>query len=180
MKNFKVNGALGEFELSLPESLEEIPVDYFKECTDFVHPAPNYALVAIVYKDSLNLILTASKKKEGANVAIVPVFIKAGTTDSEFVNGLNMGDKIVVSASDLSIGNHINSPYNKITPDNIVRVCQNAGKEFYQSTLELHTPICLVEFKLVPIGAIKSKLDKTKNSFINPFVHKVFAKGVEA
>ena len=31
MKNFKVNGALGEFELSLPESLEEIPVDYFKE-----------------------------------------------------------------------------------------------------------------------------------------------------
>ena len=51
MKNFKVNGALGEFELSLPESLEEIPVEYFKECTDFVHPAPNYALVAIVYKD---------------------------------------------------------------------------------------------------------------------------------
>jgi len=180
MKNFKVNGALGEFELSLPESLEEIPVDYFKTCTDFVHPAPNYALVAIVYKDSLNLILTASKRKEGANVAIVPVFIKAGTTDSEFVNGLNMGDKIVVSASDLSIGNHINSPYNKITPDNIVRVCQNAGKEFYQSTLELQTPIYLVEFKLVPIGAIKSKLDKTKNSFVNPFVHKVLANGGEA
>ena len=180
MKNFKVNGALGEFELSLPESLEEIPVDYFKTCTDFVHPAPNYALVAIVYKDSLNLILTASKKKEGASVAIVPVFIKSGTTDSEFIKGLNMGDKIVISGSDLSIGNHINSPYNKITPDNIVRVCQNAGKEFYQHTLELQTPICLVEFKLVPIGAIKSKLDKTKNSFVNPFIHKAIAKGGEA
>lgn len=180
MKNFKVNGDLGEFDLSLPESLEEIPVDYFKECTDFVHPAPNYALVAIVYKDSLNLILTASKRKEGANVAIVPVFIKAGTTDSEFVNDLNTGDKIVVSGSDLSIGNHINSPYNKITPDNIVRICKNAGKEFYKSTLELNTPICLVEFKIVPIGAIKSKLDKTKNSFVNPFVHKSIAKGGEA
>ena len=68
----------------------------------------------------------------------------------------------------------------KITPDNIVRVCQNAGKEFYQSTLELHTPICLVEFKLVPIGAIKSKLDKTKNSFVNPFVYKVLTNGGEA
>ena len=180
MKNFKVNGALGEFELSLPESLEEIPVDYFKECTDFVHPAPNYALVAIVYKDSLNLILTASKRKEGANVAIVPVFIKAGTTDSEFVNGLNTGDKIVVSGGDLSIGNHINSPYNKITPDNIVRICKNAGKEFYKSTLELHAPICLIEFKIIPIGAIKSKLDKTKNSFANPFVHNSIAKGGEA
>lgn len=172
MKNFKVNGTLGEFELSLPESLEEIPVDYFKECTEFVHPAPNYALVAIVYKDSLNLILTAAKKKEGTSVAIVPVFIKAGTTDSEFINDLNIGDKVVISASDLSIGNHINSPYNKITPDNIVRVCQNAGREFYQSTLELNTPICLVEFKLVPVGAIRSKLDRTKNSFVNPFIHK--------
>ena len=91
-----------------------------------------------------------------------------------------MGDKIVISGSDLSIGNHINSPYNKITPDNIVRVCQNAGKEFYQHTLELQTPICLVEFKLVPIGAIKSKLDKTKNSFVNPFIHKVIAKAGEA
>jgi hypothetical protein len=180
MKNFKVNGALGEFELSLPESIEEIPVDYFKECTNFIHPAPNYALVAIVYKDSLNLILTASKKKEGTSVSIVPIFIKVGNTDSEFINSLNMGDRIVVSASDLSIGNHINSPYNKITPDNIVRVCQNAGKEFYHSTLELNTPICLVEFKLVPVTAIKSKPDKTKNSFINPFIRKAIAKGGEA
>lgn len=180
MKNFKVNGALGEFELNLPESLEEIPVDYFKECTNFVHPAPNYALVAIVYKDSLNLILTASKKTEGTRVSIIPVFIKAGITDSEFVKELNIGDKVVISASDLSIGNHINSPYNKITPDNIVKVCQNADREFYQSTLELHTPICLIDFKLVPISAIKSKLDKTKNSFVNPFIHKVFTQGREA
>ena len=180
MKNFKVNGDLGEFELSLPESLEEIPVDYFKECTDFLHPAPNYALVAIVYKDSLNLILTAAKKKEGANVQIVPVFVKAGTNDSDFINSLGFGDKVVISASDLSIGNHINSPYNKITPTNIVNVCQGAGREFYQSTLELQTPICLVEFKLVPIGAIKSKLDRTKNSFVNPFIHRVMTNGGEA
>ena len=180
MKNFKVNGDLGEFELNLPESLEEIPVDYFKECTDFVHPAPNYALVAVVYKDSLNLILTAAKKKEGANVQIIPVFVKAGDTDSEFIKSLELGDKIVVSGSDLSIGNHINSPYNKITPNTIVNVCQNAGREFYQSTLGLNTPICLVEFKLIPISAIRSKLDRTKNSFVNPFVHKAIAKGGEA
>ena len=180
MKNFKVNGALGEFELNLPESLDEIPVEYFKDCTEFVHPAPNYALVAIVYKDSLNLILTAAKKKEGAQVQIIPVFIKAGNTDSSFINDLAIGDKIVVSGSDLSIGNHIVSPYNKITPDNIVRVCQNAGREFYQSTLELQTPICLVEFKTVPISAIRSKLDKTPNRFINPFIHKVMSNIGEA
>ena len=47
MKKFNVNGKLGAFEINLPESLEEIGNDYFELCTDFVHPAPNYALVAI-------------------------------------------------------------------------------------------------------------------------------------
>lgn len=180
MKTFNVNGDLGAFELNLPESLEEIPNEYFKECTDFVHPAPNYALVAIVYKDSLNLILTAAKKKEGANVQIVPIFVKAGKCDFDFINSLTLGDKIVVAASDLSIGNHINSPYNKITPTNIVNVCQGAGREFYQKTLELNSPICLVEFKLIPISAIRSKLDRTKNNFVNPFIRKAIDSRGEA
>ena len=180
MKHFKVNGELGEFELNLPESLEEIPVEYFKECTDSIHPAPNYAVVAIVYKDSLNLILTAAKKKEGTSLSIVPIFVKAGETDSDFIKGLNMGDKVVIASADLSIGNHINSPYNKITPSNIINVCRNAGKEFYQDTLSMQTPICLVEFKLVPIVTIHANLDVTKNSFINPFIKKVYTNSGEA
>ena len=89
MKTFNVNGKLGSFEINLPESLKEIPVDYFKECTDYIHPARDYAVVAIVYKDSLNLILTAAKKKNSASVAIIPVFVKMGETDSEFAKTLN-------------------------------------------------------------------------------------------
>ena len=57
---------------------------------------------------------------------------------------------------------------------------QGAGREFYQSTLELQTPICLIEFKLVPIGAIRSKLDRTKNSFVNPFICRAKNNGGEA
>jgi len=171
MKNLTVNGKLGRFNINLPESLEEISNEYFAKCTDFVHPAPDYALVAIVYKDSLTTILTASKKNKPVNMAIIPVFIKSGDSDSKFINSLELGNRVVVSGSDLSIGHHINSPYNKITPNNIVDVC-DGDVEIYKNALTMQKPICLVEFKLVPTSAIHAKLDDTKNSFVNPFISK--------
>lgn len=171
MKNFKVDGNLGKFELNLPENLDEITNEYLQSCTEFVHPAPDYALVGVVYKDSLSLVLTAAKKNKPANVAVIPVFIKAGKTDSEFIKSLNIGDKIVVAASDLSIGHHINSPHNKITPKNIIDVCEG-DKEIYKDAFSVHKPICFLEFKLIPISAIHGNLDKSVNIFINPFVHK--------
>ena len=171
MKTFNVNGNLGKFVLNLPESLSEISNDYFKQCTDFVNPAPDYALIAIVYKDSLSLVLTAAKKKQPVNAAIIPIFIKAGESNSEFVNNLKLGEKVVIAGSDLSMGHHINSPYNKITPTNIVAVC-DGDKEIYKNAMLVDKPICLVEFKLVPTCAIHGKLDKTVNTFINPFITK--------
>lgn len=172
MNTIKVNGNLGEFELNLPENLDEISNEYLKQCTDFVHPAPDYALVGVVYKDALSLVLTAAKKNKPANVQVIPIFIKAGKTNYEFINSLTLGDKVVVSASDLSIGHHINSPYNKITPQNIINVCEG-DREIYKDALTFNKPICFLEFKLVPISAIHANLDKTANSFVNPFIHKV-------
>lgn len=171
MKTFDVKSNLGEFTINLPESLEEITSDYLINCTEFVHPAPNYALVAVVYKDSLSLILTSSKKNKPANVSVIPVFIKAGECEDKFINGLEVGNKIVVAASDLSLGHHINSPYNKITPTNIVNLC-DGDKEIYSKAILMQTPVCFVEFKLVPINTIHACLDNTKNSFINPFIVK--------
>ena len=113
MKTFKVNGNAGSYLINLPQNLEEIGTKYLTKCTDFINPAPNYAVVAIVYKDSLSLVLTSFKKKTPTNMAVIPVFIKSGATDSEFINSLNLGDRIVIAGSDLSIGHHINSPYNK-------------------------------------------------------------------
>ena len=171
MKNFLVNGNLGRFNINLPESLEEISLEYLNSCTTFVHPAPNYALVGIVYKDSLSLILTASKKTRPTNVSIIPIFIKAGQSDSDFINDLKLGDKIVIAGSDLSLGHDIKSPYNKITPDNVVSLCEG-DKEIYKDALGMNKPVCFLGFKLVPVNAIHGKLDKTANSFENPYINK--------
>lgn len=172
MKTFEVNGNIGSYLINLPQSLEEISTEYLTHCTDFINPAPNYAVVAVVYKDSLSLVLTSFKKKTPTNMAVIPVFIKAGTTDSEFINSLKLGDRVVIAGSDLSIGHHINSPYNKITPSTICSVCEG-DKDIYKKAMSMQEPVCFVEFKLVPISAIHAKLDTTTNEYLNPFIGKL-------
>ena len=172
MKTFEVNGNIGSYLINLPQSLEEISTEYLTHCTDFINPAPNYAVVAVVYKDSLSLVLTSFKKKTPTNMAVIPVFIKSGITDSEFINSLNLGDRVVIAGSDLSIGHHINSPYNKITPSTICAVCEG-DKDIYKKAMSMQEPVCFVEFKLVPISAIHAKLDKTTNEYLNPFIGKL-------
>lgn len=169
MKTFKVNGKNGSYVINLPQSLEELGTEYLSKCTDFINPAPNYAVVAIVYKDLLSLVLTAAKKKTPVNTAVIPVFIKAGESDSEFIKSINLGDRVVVSGSDLSIGHHISSPYNKITPSYISLIC-DGDKDIYRDSMTMQEPVCFVEFKLVPISAIHAKLDDNVKGYINPFI----------
>ena len=169
MKTFNVNGKEGSYVINLPQSLEEIGTEYLSKCTDFINPAPNYAVIAVVYEDLLSLVLTGAKKKTPVNIAVSPVFVKAGDSDSEFIKSINLGDRVVVSGSDLSIGHHINSPYNKITPSTISVIC-DGDKDIYRESMTMQEPVCFVEFKLVPISAIHAKLDNTTKNYINPFV----------
>lgn len=169
MKTFKVNGKAGSYIINLPQSIKEIGTKYLSDCTKFINPAPNYAVVAIVYKDSLSLVLTAAKKKTPVNAAVIPVFVKAGDSDSEFIKSINLGDRVVVSGSDLSIGHHISSPYNKITPNTISIIC-DGDKDIYRESMTMQEPVCFVEFKLVPISAIHAKLDDSSKGYINPFI----------
>ena len=169
MKTFKVNGKAGSYVINLPQSLKEIGTEYLSYCTKFINRAPNYAVIAVVYKDLLSLVLTAAKKKGSVNAAVIPVFVKAGDSDSEFIKSIKLGDRVVVYGSDLSIGHHINSPYNKITPSNIMIIC-DGDKDIYRESMTMQEPVCFVEFKLVPISAIHAKLDDTPKGYINPFV----------
>ena len=178
MKTFKVNGKAGSYVINLPQSLKEIGTEYLSYCTKFINPAPNYAVVAIVYKDLLSLVLTAAKKKTPVNAAVIPVFVKAGDSDSEFIKSINLGDRVVVSASDLSIGHHISSPYNKITPSTISVIC-DGDKDIYRESMTMQEPVCFVEFKLVPISAIHAKLDDTVKDYVNPFISSDDRNGVE-
>ena len=87
-------------------------------------------------------------------------------------------EQAIVSGSDLSIGHHISSPYNKITPSIIASIC-DGDKDIYREAMTMQEPVCFVEFKLVPISAIHAKLDDTVKDYVNPFISSDDRNGVE-
>ncbi len=170
MKTLKLIREDYKIEINLPQRFEEITKEYLEDCTAHVSPAPNYVLVAVVYKEALSIILTANKKNKPINTAIIPVFVKAGTSNDEFINSLELGSRVIIAGSDLSIGHHISCPNNEITPNKIVNLC-NDNKDIYMDALADITKNYFVEFKLVPASAIHGKLSDSNTVLRNPLIH---------
>ena len=109
MNSIKLNVSGKNVTLNLPTSVTEISKVYLDEVTK-----PEYSLVAIVFKSSLPMLLNSNKGKE-ENTSVVPLFVKAGETDSDFIKGINTKDILVITGSNISLGIHINNPFNQLS-----------------------------------------------------------------
>lgn len=147
MNSITVNTAKGKVILNLPTSIDEISSVYLKEVTEHIKVAPEYSLVALVYSTTMTQVL--NMKNIPANVAVVPMFVKAGKTDSEFINGINVKDILTITSGNLSLAIHVPNSYNQlslnkisslISQDDNVRKTSFSDKNTYR----------FVEFKLVP------------------------------
>lgn len=147
MNSITVNTEKGKVILNLPTSIEDITAEYLKEVTEHIKVAPEYSLVALVYSTNITEVL--NMKNVSANVAVVPMFVKAGKTDSEFINGINTKDILTITSGNLSLAIHVSNSYNQLSinkvvslmeKDNNVRKTSFADKNIYR----------FVEFKLVP------------------------------
>lgn len=171
MLKLEVNSNAGKFILNLPTMFKEVTNEYMDNAVKHIAVAPEYSLIALVYREKLAVILNSAKQNKEMNTSVVPVFIKAGTTDSKFIKNIKLGNKVIVTGSDLSIGIHVNSPLNSLSIPNVVAICEgdnNIYKEAITSTQYCH----FVEFKLVPNSAIKG-LISTANMQVDPYVQRV-------
>ena len=124
MLKFEVNGKHGSIIMNLPTKLSEITPEYLNEVTSNVVVADNYSLIGILYRESLaSVILANNRKQKNITTAVVPVFVKAGTTDTEYIKNMSCGDKIIIAPSDIAIGHHVSCPKNMITINNILEYC---------------------------------------------------------
>lgn len=173
MKTFEVKTEGGNYTVNIPTSIKEITPEYLETCTENIQLAPEYSLVAVVYRESLAVLINTYKKKQNPNISIIPVFVKRGETDSTFISSLVTGNKLIVAGSDLSMGYHINSNLNKLTIDNIVHLCAQ-DKELYSKSLFWKEPCYFIEFKVVPNVVIHGVVnDINENTpYINPYVIK--------
>lgn len=174
MLTLDVNSKRGVFKMNLPTSLNEIDESYIAEVTDHVKVDANYTLIGVVFRERLStLILAARKNKKNSDIPVIPVFVKAGKTDSELINSLKIRDKLIVSASDIMMGHHISAPNNLLTINTILDLLEEDA-ESYTKLIGNNEQCYFIEFKLVPNCNIHGAYKQPKVAeFVSPFVTKV-------
>ena len=174
MIKFSTSGKNGSFEVTLPTNLSEIPNKYLYEVTKDIVIADDYSLIGICYCEALSSILFANNAKKGKiTTGVVPIFIKHGNTNNDFIRSINCGDKLVIAPSDIAMGHHVVAPNNKITIDNIL-YCTEGENRIYQEALKFNKRSYFNEIKLVPNCNIHAsyKNDEEPNKGANLFVNK--------
>lgn len=174
MLTLDVNSNRGVFKMNLPTSLNEIDESYIAEVTDHIKVDANYTLIGVVFREKLSTLVLASRKsKKNSDIPVIPIFVKAGETDSKLINSLKIRDKLIISASDIMMGYHISAPNNLIAINTILDLLDGDMKVYNQ--LMASQEMCyFIEFKLVPNCNIHGAYGATNVAeFENPFVKKL-------
>ena len=174
MLKLDVNSKSGVYKLNLPTSLNEIEESYIKEVTNHVVVDANYTLIGVVFREKLStIILAARKNKKNSDIAVIPVFVKAGKTDSELINSLNIRDKLIVSPSDIMMGYHISAPNNLLTINTFLDIVEG-DINLYNKAMSVQDYCYFIEFKLVPNCNIHGAYKQPEvEEFVNPFITKI-------
>lgn len=169
MLKFEVNGKRGAIVMNLPTKLSEITPEYLNEVTSNIVVADNYSLIGIIYRESLASIVLANSKQKNITTSVVPVFVKAGTTDTDYIKNISCGNKIIIAPSDIAMGHHVSCPKNMITINNILEYC-DGDKATYQCAIGVSQPCYYLEFKIVPNCNIHGNYIEESSSYKNPFI----------
>ena len=174
MLKLNVSGKNGSYELNLPTSINEISESYIQNVVSHVKPDANYSVIGVIYREKLStLVLAAKKNNKKSDIAVIPVFVKAGDTDSKFIKSLNVRERLIVSSSDIMLGFHISAPNNLLTINTILDLI-NGDINVYNQLLGVQEYCYFIEFKLVPNCNIHGAYDQFEvESFVNPFVTKI-------
>lgn len=161
--------------LNLPTKFEEIDIEYINDCVGNISLADNHCIVALIYKEKMTVILGAAKAN-GANQKssiVYPILAKADNQGICTERNWNIGDKLIISGTDLSRGYHLFSKTNRLSVDKVVKFIME-DKELLKEC-SLHGSISrkliedgsynfFVEFKEIPICDIKGAYPKDSKS----------------
>ena len=160
MQSIKLKSKGKIITLNLPTEFKEVTPKYLLDVTNHVVVSPDYSLVALVYKEKISSIVNSSKKSGPMNTTVVPIFVKAGDTDSSFIQYLKEGTALIVPGSDLEMGIHVNSIYNSISINNVIGLINiDESKSVLIHPFEYTIPSFFVEFKLVPNCSIHGAME---------------------
>lgn len=174
-----VTGKNVELEYNLPTKLSEIPLEYLVDQTTSIQVAPNYSLIALVCKETPSVIILNAKKKNNGASMCIPLFIKtaAGTDAKEFVAGLHLGDKLIMTGSDIAISQTVAGEDNVLDINYFLAIV-NENPTIYKDSILIQDKACFISFKVVPNSYIhghrfkvNDRLKSEHNSSNLVFIH---------
>ena len=170
MKTIEINLSGSKVAINLPTQFEEITPEWLTAVTEGVNVAPNYSLIAIIYKDQLGIMLN-TKSNGNKTVGAIPVFVKTNESTSDETSSIETKTALIISPSAVALGNHIVCERNSISPGRIIGLI-NKDQEAKKKNFLDRTPIFLVEFKVIPNCDIHGVQVDPTGEFDDPFVVK--------
>lgn len=161
MVNLKVNYRGGDYLLSLPTTLNEINVDYLNKITQHIHVAPDYALIAILYKVRPIEIVSSVKQNKNASVGAVAMFIKSNS-NTGFYDNIKLGDTIVIAPTDIALGYTVRVVNNNLTPSKLLELAET-NPDLNKKLIRVMTPTYFVDFKVVATAFIHGNMTKDES-----------------
>lgn len=176
--------------LNLPTKIEEVGMDYFEEVLKDIEPSEFYCIVAILYRERLNVIVDTNKHKGDLKSSVLPIIVKVSKgADENLLNKVpSIDDASLMRAKDLNVAN------NKISIGNVTNHCKERNLFTMITTYTIYNKPSLVmninntivtskrigftnepesvfvEFKIIPITDIKCIMpikSSTKCKFID-------------
>ena len=156
MVDLKVNYLGLNQTFRMPTSMSEINMNVIADYVKHVNVGNDYALIAVVFKERPITIVSVSKQNKNASVSGVAVMIKSNT-NNEFIKGIKLGETVVISPSDISMGHHVNSPDNVLTPGFLLNLLQT-NADLNKKLMAVNVPTYFVDFKIVPVCNIHGSI----------------------
>lgn len=161
MVNLQVNYRGGDYLLSLPTTLSEINFEYLNKITQHIHVAPDYALIAVVYKVRPIEIVSSVKQNKNANVNAVAAFIK-GNSAPGFYDNIKLGDTVVIAPADIALGHTVRVVNNNLTPSKLLELA-DTNPDLNKKLIGVMTPTYFVDFKIVATAFIHGSMTKDES-----------------
>ena len=158
MVDLKVNYLGLNQTFRMPTSMSEINMNVIADYVKHVNVGNDYALIAVVFKERPITIVSVSKQNKNASVSGVAVMIKSNT-NNEFIKGIKLGETVVISPSDISMGHHVSSPANPLTPGFLLNLLQT-NADLNKKLMAVNVPTYFVDFKIVPVCNIHGSVGK--------------------
>ena len=161
MVNLQVNYRGGDYLLSLPTTLSEINFEYLNKITQHIHVAPDYALIAVVYKVRPIEIVSSVKQNKNANVGAVAAFIK-GNSNPGFYDNIKLGDTVVIAPADIALGHTVRVVNNNLTPSKLLELA-DTNPDLNKKLIGVMSPTYFVDFKVVATAFIHGSMTKDES-----------------